>query len=184
MSPSFFRWALIVIVLAGAAFVLVGTLLDEEPQPDRVRPAPQAAQTGSQPEPQPAQTPVPPRSERVLFAFDSAKLDAGETAKLARFAVRIKERPDAGVVVVGHADRIGSEAYNLALSQRRAKAVAAYLMDRGVAAGALTTDAQGAADPLTGDDCIDLGPETAGNSGLIECLQPDRRVELGVVERR
>ena len=53
----------------------------------------------------------------------------------------------ASVVVVGHADRSGSDAYNVRLSERRAKAVADALVGLGVASGKLSVDWKGESQP-------------------------------------
>jgi outer membrane protein OmpA-like peptidoglycan-associated protein len=70
----------------------------------------------------------------VLFAFDSARLSAAARAELAAVAKRIRERAKGPVRVEGHTDSVGSQRYNLGLSQRRAQAVrdalAGLLTDR------------------------------------------------------
>jgi len=81
------------------------------------------------------------------------------------------------IQVVGHTDRLESGAYNADLSRRRATAVAAYLVDTGIAVDRISSSGAGESDPL---------PVTAvcrGNAAtpaLITCLQPDRRVDLPV----
>jgi outer membrane protein OmpA-like peptidoglycan-associated protein len=73
----------------------------------------------------------------LQFAFDSAELTEKDKAKLDEL-VPILNNPELGFIageVVGHSDSIGSEKYNLALSQRRAEAVASYLRGRGVQLG-------------------------------------------------
>jgi OOP family OmpA-OmpF porin len=64
----------------------------------------------------------------------------------------IKSNPDVKVDIQGHTDSIGSEEYNLALSERRAKAVAAFLMDQGVNADQLETSAFGFSQPIADND--------------------------------
>jgi outer membrane protein OmpA-like peptidoglycan-associated protein len=70
----------------------------------------------------------------VLFAFDSAQLSAAARAELTDTAKRIRERAKGPVRVEGHTDSVGSQGYNLRLSQRRAQAVrdalAGLLTDR------------------------------------------------------
>ncbi|MCO6055621.1 OmpA family protein [Pseudomonas sp. MOB-449] len=71
----------------------------------------------------------------LLFAFDSAKLDPADEAKLDGVASRLKsEAPDAKLTVTGHTDSVGSDAYNQKLSERRAHAVADYLVRSGIPA--------------------------------------------------
>jgi outer membrane protein OmpA-like peptidoglycan-associated protein len=70
----------------------------------------------------------------VLFAFDSARLSTPARAELAETAKLIRERAKGAVKVEGHTDSVGSQRYNLGLSQRRAQAVhdalASLLSDR------------------------------------------------------
>ncbi len=68
----------------------------------------------------------------VLFAVDSAALDGASRASLEQVAQVIAEYRKTAVVVQGHTDSTGSEAYNQRLSQRRADAVRNYLVGRGV----------------------------------------------------
>ncbi|WP_271411316.1 OmpA family protein [Pseudomonas sp. Q1-7] len=71
----------------------------------------------------------------LLFAFDSSKLDAADEAVLDDVAARLKsEAPDAKLTITGHTDSVGSDAYNQKLSERRAHAVADYLMRSGIPA--------------------------------------------------
>lgn len=77
------------------------------------------------------------------------------------------------VNLVGHADPIGSEEYNMGLSQRRAEAVAAKLSEAGVAADKIKTAAKGETAPVA--NCTGKGAQ------LIACLRPDRRVDVEVV---
>ncbi|MBR9981500.1 MAG: OmpA family protein [Desulfatitalea sp.] len=64
----------------------------------------------------------------ILFDFDSAAIKDRNEAIVNRIITRIGQMPEALVLVVGHTDNIGSEAYNLQLSERRAKAVEKQLM--------------------------------------------------------
>ena len=77
-------------------------------------------------------------------------------------------------MVVGHTDRIGSDDYNMALSQRRAQTVANYLSSRGVPADVIRAECAGETQPAV--ECSDK----FGRSELIACLQPNRRVEIQV----
>jgi outer membrane protein OmpA-like peptidoglycan-associated protein len=66
----------------------------------------------------------------ILFAFDSAVVPGRDSAELRAFARRLPARTTLNVA--GHADRIGSETYNLRLSRRRAEAVATILRSEAV----------------------------------------------------
>lgn len=70
----------------------------------------------------------------ILFDFDRADIKDRNKAVTDRIIDRIKTVPDAMVKIVGHTDTIGKEVYNVALSQRRAKAAYDQIMATGVAA--------------------------------------------------
>jgi OOP family OmpA-OmpF porin len=105
----------------------------------------------------------------------------GEVSGLDDFAGKLEGRAYDRLEIVGHADRIGGDAHNLALSRRRADAVRDYLAGKGVDAKRVRADAVGEAEPVSGDTCKNMGPANRDNRKLIECLQPDRRAELRLV---
>jgi peptidoglycan-associated lipoprotein len=83
----------------------------------------------------PAPEPTPPPActlARVHFAFDSAQLDDGSREALKVAAACLQQKQPADLVIEGHCDERGTVAYNLALGNRRASAVKAYLADLGV----------------------------------------------------
>jgi OOP family OmpA-OmpF porin len=124
-----------------------------------------------------------PLSATVYFGYNRTVVRRGEAPKLDDFAAGLKDRANDRIDAIGHADRIGSDSYNLALSRRRAEAVRAYLAGRGVDAGRVRVDAKGEAEPVTGEACKNMGPENHTNRKLIDCLQHDRRVEVKLVAR-
>jgi len=79
------------------------------------------------------------------------------------------------VIAVGHADRIGSDAYNMKLSVRRADSVKAYLVSKGIAASRIYTEGKGERQPVK--EC--KGDKKTKE--LIACLEPNRRVESEAV---
>ena len=80
----------------------------------------------------------------TLFAFDSAKLNTADKDALDNAVKQIKaENPDR-VLVKGYADTTGSAAYNVKLSQKRADAVADYLVKEGVCSKKVTAKGYGA----------------------------------------
>jgi OOP family OmpA-OmpF porin len=134
-------------------------------------------------EPAPAPAPAPeackPNSETItvgaekLFAFDKAALKVEGKAALDEAAAKIKANPEIkAVVVTGHTDRIGSDAYNQKLSEKRAKQVADYLVAQGVDSALITSAGKGESEPVV--QC----KGSKATKKLISCLQPNRRVEI------
>jgi OOP family OmpA-OmpF porin len=110
-------------------------------------------------------------SARELFAFDRNDLRTPQP-KLDEIARALIANPQIKMVAIsGYTDRIGSDAYNLNLSQRRADAVKAYLVGKGVATSRLIATGKGKSNPIV--KCDDRDKEA-----LIKCLEPNRRVEV------
>lgn len=113
----------------------------------------------------------------ALFDFDKAVLKAEGKAKLDQLAAQAKSLKLEVILAVGHTDRLGSNAYNQRLSERRAAAVKTYLVSKGVDANRVYTEGKGETQPVTGNKCDKVG----GRAAQISCLQPDRRVEVEVI---
>ena len=138
------------------------------------------------PPPPPRPAPAPPqRLERItlsateLFEFDQATLRTPQP-KLDEIARAMNENPGIGnVTVIGYTDRLGTDAYNLKLSQRRAEAVKGYLVGKGVPPSRLSALGKGEANPVVQCNQKD-------RAALIKCLEPNRRVEVEqiTVERK
>jgi OmpA-OmpF porin, OOP family len=88
----------------------------------------------------------------VDFEFNSTQLTAPAQHTLDEVAAALLTQPELNVEVQGHTDSIGTDAYNLGLSQRRAEAVKAYLINRGLSATVLTAKGYGKAKPVAGND--------------------------------
>jgi OOP family OmpA-OmpF porin len=143
-------------------------------------PAPPAA-------PPPAPTPPPPPptasvqkitlASKALFDFDKAVLKPeGKAAIDSEVISRLKDVTRLELVLVtGHTDRIGSQAYNQKLSERRADTVRDYLVSRGVAKDKIETLGMGKTQPVPGVVCNQKNMKE-----LIVCLAPNRRVEVEV----
>lgn len=104
-----------------------------------------------EPQPAPAVEPSAPRKltlDGVNFDHDSAKLRPESIAVLDNAAATLKEWGEVKVEVAGHTDSVNSDAYNRKLSQRRAEAVRAYLIKKGVAADRLTAKGYGESKPV------------------------------------
>ncbi|HEU5403411.1 MAG TPA: OmpA family protein, partial [Terriglobales bacterium] len=103
----------------------------------------------------------------VLFDFNKATLKPGARERLARVAGILLAYPDLHLQIEGHTDNIGSDSYNMQLSDRRAQTVRDYLVSQGVSAGNVASRGLGKSDPVASNDTA------AGR-------QMNRRVELVV----
>jgi OOP family OmpA-OmpF porin len=132
-------------------------------------------------------TGVKPSGEKVtlaadaLFDFDKAVLRPEGKAKLEEVVQKAKQLNLEVILAVGHTDRIGKDAYNQKLSEKRAAAVKEFLVSKGIEANRVYTEGKGETQPVTGDKCKKMGPENGRNKKLVECLQPDRRVNIEVI---
>lgn len=124
----------------------------------------------------PARTPVSVNFEaEPLFGFDKAVLRGEQRNALDEFVASLDGVDYDEITAVGHADRLGPEAYNQKLSERRANAVKAYLVSKGIAADKIQTEGRGESESVSGDTC-----NGSRGKALISCLQPDRRVDVSV----
>ncbi|MFZ6758575.1 OmpA family protein [Undibacterium sp. Ji50W] len=128
--------------------------------------------------PPPAPTPPPaPRYEKItlsateLFAFNSAQLSTPQP-KLDNIAAALNSNMQINqIVITGYADRIGSNQYNLKLSEKRAVSVKDYLLGKGVASERMSANGKGESNPVV--EC-----SNKKRADLIVCLEPNRRVEI------
>jgi OOP family OmpA-OmpF porin len=113
----------------------------------------------------------------ALFDFNKSTLRPEGKAKLDELATKAKAIKLEVIIAVGHADRIGSAAYNQKLSEKRAAAVKEYLVSKGIEANRVYTEGKGSKQPVTkADQC-----KGAKSKKVIDCLQPDRRVDIEVI---
>jgi OmpA-OmpF porin, OOP family len=104
----------------------------------------------------------------VLFEFNRADLKPGGMRNLYQLVDFLKRNPTRNVSIEGHTDNIGSEGYNLELSQRRAEAVRDFLLDNGISPERITARGYGKAYPVASNNT------EAGR-------QQNRRVEVVVL---
>jgi OOP family OmpA-OmpF porin len=117
----------------------------------------------------------------VLFAFGASDLRAEGRAALDEFVGELKGATLEAIRVVGHADRLGSEAYNQILSEERAAAVKAYLVGLGIGPRRVLAEGRGITQPVTKPGAC---AGRAWRARVIDCLQPDRRVVVEVAGSR
>lgn len=108
-------------------------------------------------------------SKSIRFAFDKATLRPEDKEVLSRIAGILSTLKGYQIYVYGYTDDIGTQAYNLNLSERRAKAVYDYLTQNGLSPDIMTTKGFGEADPLV-----------PGSSPRARAI--NRRVEIGLVD--
>lgn len=134
----------------------------------------------------PAPRPAMPALEKLtldadtLFDFDKATLRQAGRDTLDSFIGKLRDISPETIMTVGHADRLGSDAYNQRLSEQRVETVKTYMVSKGVDPSRVFAQGKGETQPVTkAGDCT--GPKSAK---LIACLQPDRRVDIEVVGTR
>jgi OOP family OmpA-OmpF porin len=131
--------------------------------------------------PTPTVTAPAPRFEKMsisateLFTFDSAEVNQAQP-ELEKLTTTLQSSSEPKRVnIVGHTDRLGSDDYNQKLSEQRALAVKNYMVAKGIAADRLATEGKGEKEPVV--QCDDKNRDK-----LIECLQPNRRVQIDKIE--
>ncbi len=92
------------------------------------------------------------RLEGVHFAFDSAELTPDSRTTLDDAVAKLKKARHIRVEIAAHTDSIGTEDYNLKLSERRAKAVFDYFVTHGIDGSRLTVKGYGESQPVASND--------------------------------
>jgi outer membrane protein OmpA-like peptidoglycan-associated protein len=100
----------------------------------------------------------------ILFEVDSDAILGPSTPTLDDVYTTLSEHPDLSLIVEGHTDSTGTAEHNNDLSERRAKAVVAYLTGRGIAAGRLSAIGNGEGEPVD-DNATPAG--RAGNRRVV-----------------
>lgn len=91
-------------------------------------------------------------TNKILFGFDSSDLKADAKESLDNLVIILKRYPDTDILISGHTDDAGTEAYNISLSERRAGAVSGYLVQKSISATRLKTVGYGESDPRYTND--------------------------------
>jgi peptidoglycan-associated lipoprotein len=151
------------LVFALAALTGCGT---EQPAPPKEAPVSRPAVTSDAPK---AQAVALLRKTPIYFAFDRYDLDSVARADLQAKADLLKKYPGIKVQIEGHCDSRGTEEYNLALGERRARAAYDYLLMLGVKPSQLATHSYGK-----------MYPAVRGNTE--EAWSKNRRDEFNVTQ--
>ena len=88
----------------------------------------------------------------VLFAVDQATLNANAQTKIKDLATILNKNPDTYILIEGHTDNSGSDRHNMALSERRAKAVSEFLKNQSITNSRLKTAWYGETQPKVAND--------------------------------
>jgi OOP family OmpA-OmpF porin len=142
-------------------------------------PAPVAAPAApiAAPPPPPAPAPQPPAATKVTYAadaffdFDKSVLKPEGKAKLDDLIGKVKGINLEVIIAVGHTDSVGTDSYNQRLSVRRAEAVKAYLVSKGIEKNRVYTEGKGEKQPVA-------------DNKTAEGRAKNRRVEIEVVGTR
>ena len=103
----------------------------------------------------------------LLFDFDSDRVRAEAAQNLRNLASSLDKYPNTDLLIVGHTDSVGTDTYNMSLSEKRARATAAYLASQGVTNARLRTSGRGESEP------VESNSSEAGR-------QKNRRVEVAI----
>jgi len=112
----------------------------------------------------------------VLFDFESAVLQKEFTDQLDVFIEFMKKNKNLYFEIGGHTDSKGSDAYNLNLSRQRAMFIKTYMVNKGIAAGRLTTTGKGEKEPFAANE----NPDGSDNP---EGRQANRRIQFRVIKQ-
>ena len=141
------------------------------PAPKAAAPAPAPKAAAPKPAPAPAAATKVTYAADAFFDFDKAVLKAEGKAKLDDLVGKVKGINLEVIIAVGHTDSVGADAYNQKLSVKRADAVKAYLVTKGIEKNRVYTEGKGEKQPVADNKT------SAGRS-------KNRRVEIEVVGTR
>ncbi len=104
----------------------------------------------------------------ILFDVDQSALKGAARSNIESLATSLKNNPQTNILIVGHTDATGTDAYNYRLSERRAASVKSYAVSQGIASSRLTTEGRGETEPIS---------DNTSDSGKAQ----NRRVEIVIV---
>lgn len=118
-------------------------------------------------------------SDKVLFDFNKSTLRSDAKSELDPLAARLKgDRNLKSVEITGHTDFMGTEKYNLVLSERRANAVMSYLQAAGVPSDKMTAIGKGKTEAVMTKEC--KAKKFKRRADLKACIAPDRHVDIDI----
>lgn len=174
-------WLLLVVLAFAAGCATEPSKPEPKPAPPPApKPAPPPPPTPRAPEPakpKPAPEKPKPVAEKVTFAadvlfdFDKAVIKPEGKSKLDDIANKVRGINLEVVIAIGHADSIGSDAYNQRLSVRRAESVKAYMVSKGIEPNRVYTEGKGEKQPVASNKTKDGRAK-------------NRRVEIEVIGTR
>ena len=141
------------------------------PAPAMAKPAPAPAPAAKPPAPAPVAATKVTYAADAFFDFDKSVLKPEGKAKLDDLVSKIKDINLEVIIAVGHTDSVGTDAYNQKLSVRRAEAVKAYLVSKGIEKNRVYTEGKGEKQPVA-------------DNKTAEGRAKNRRVEIEVVGTR
>jgi len=103
----------------------------------------------------------------ILFPFNSYDVLPAGRENLRQLAQSLQKYPGTEVLIVGHTDNVGADAYNMTLSQRRAESAKSYLVSMGIPADRIRTNGRGELEPIASNETE-------------EGRQQNRRVEIAI----
>ena len=157
------------LVQTAAPAPAAAVVVPDAPAAPRVVPAPTPAPVVAAPQP-PSATKVTYAAD-AFFDFDKSVLKPEGKAKLNDLVSKVKDINLEVIIAVGHTDSVGTDAYNQKLSVRRAEAVKAYLVSKGIEKNRVYTEGKGEKQPVA-------------DNKTAEGRAKNRRVEIEVVGTR
>jgi len=139
------RGAIIGAVVGGAAGAIIGHQMDQQAKEiDQSIPGAKVERVGEG---------IQVTFESgLLFDFDSDAIKPTAGANLQELARSLNKFGNSNILIVGHTDSQGDDAYNMSLSQRRANSASAYLQSQGVPSTRVSTSGRGEAEPVASND--------------------------------
>jgi Outer membrane protein and related peptidoglycan-associated (lipo)proteins len=139
------RGAIIGAVVGGAAGAIIGHQMDQQAKEiDQSIPGAKVERVGEG---------IQVTFESgLLFDFDSDVIKPTAAANLQELARSLNKFGNSNILIVGHTDSQGDDAYNMSLSQRRANSASAYLQSQGVPSTRISTSGRGEAEPVASND--------------------------------